>query len=57
MTTWVYKEEIYYPIPAINLVDWLDQQGKEGWELVQIINAKFEGDPSVKCVFKRSIEE
>ena len=57
MAKWIYKEEIYHPIPAISWTEWLDQQGEVGWELIQTINAKFDGDPTVKCIFKRKIED
>lgn len=57
MTKWVYKEETYYPTRALGLIEWLDKQGEEGWELVQTINSKFEEDQSIKCIFKRKIED
>lgn len=57
MAKWIYKEEIYYPTPAISWIEWLDQQGEVGWELIRTINAKVERDPSIECLFKRKIED
>jgi hypothetical protein len=53
MKKWEYKEAFHYKWRSIHFIDFLNDEGNSGWELVSWKFDKTEDE--YQCIFKREI--
>lgn len=47
MKQWEYKQGYFggHELPSYKIVDYLNDEGKKGWELIQLVTQKMINDP------------